>query len=114
MKILKNIFVLGFFTIIFSSLFFFETSFAQEPIQVKSIQFENTWIIKLTNNDDEPVKSFKLWSGDGSAFQSAKTEIGWSVEKLTTGVLVFTSDNSFRFMFSSSERENPSKVVSRP
>jgi len=62
-----------------------------EPISAKSIAFEETTIIKFTNEGDTPVNTFRIWLGSDFNFQSFKTEMGWTGEKTPQGVIIFTS-----------------------
>ena len=65
-----------------------------EEINVKSFALEETAIIQVTNNSNENIKSFKIWTGSDYNFKSFKTEKGWVGEKTPLGVIIFrTSDD---------------------
>ena len=60
-------------------------------VDVKSISFEETTIIEVTNNSNENIDTFRIWLGSDFNFKSFKTEKGWVGEKTPQGVIVFSS-----------------------
>jgi len=78
--------------ILFSiSLFLIPSNGYAEEINVKSVGVEKTAIITLTNDAAKEVKTFRIWLGQDSNFESFKTEKGWIGEKTPQGVIIFTS-----------------------
>ena len=67
-----------------------------EEINVKSIGVEKTSIITLTNDSVKEVKTFRIWLGQDSNFESFKTEKGWIGEKTPQGVIIFTSSQPIK------------------
>ncbi len=67
-----------------------------EEINVKSIGVEKTSIITLTNDAVKEVKTFRIWLGQNSNFESFKTEKGWIGEKTPQGVIIFTSSQPIK------------------
>jgi hypothetical protein len=67
-----------------------------EEINVKSIGVEKTSIITLTNDAVKEVKTFRIWLGQDSNFESFKTEKGWIGEKTPQGVIIFTSSQPIK------------------
>ena len=67
-----------------------------EEINVKSIGIEKTSIITLTNDAAKEVKTFRIWLGQDSNFESFKTEKGWVGEKTPQGVIIFTSSQPIK------------------
>ena len=83
--------------ILFSiSLLLIPSNVYAEEINVKSIGVEKTAIITLTNDAVEEVKTFRIWLGQGSNFESFKTEKGWIGEKTPQGVIIFTSSQPIK------------------
>ena len=62
-----------------------------EEVDVKSVGLDKTSIITLTNDGNKDVKTFRIWLGQDTNFQSFKTEKGWIGEKNPQGVIIFTS-----------------------
>ena len=60
-------------------------------VDVKSVSFEETTIIEVTNNSNENINTFRIWLGSDFNFKSFKTEKGWVGEKTPQGVIVFSS-----------------------
>ena len=67
-----------------------------EEVSVKSFAFEETTIIEITNDSDEPINSFRIWLGSDFSFKSFKTEKGWVGEKTSQGVIIFTSSETIK------------------
>jgi len=67
-----------------------------EEINVKSVGVEKTAIITLTNDAAKEVKTFRIWLGQDSNFESFKTEKGWIGEKTPQGVIIFTSSQPIK------------------
>ena len=67
-----------------------------EEINVKSVGVEKTAIITLTNDAVKEVKTFRIWLGQDSNFESFKTEKGWIGEKTPQGVIIFTSSQPIK------------------
>lgn len=67
--------------------------FAQsQSVTAKSIGFEETTIIEFQNNDNTAeINTFRVWLGSDFNFKSFKTELGWTGEKTSQGVIIFTS-----------------------
>ncbi|MFB5630576.1 MAG: biofilm-associated protein [Nitrosopumilaceae archaeon] len=67
--------------------------FAQsQSVTAKSISFEETTIIEFQNNDNTAdINTFRVWLGSDFNFKSFKTERGWTGEKTSQGVIIFTS-----------------------
>jgi hypothetical protein len=65
-----------------------------EEVSVKSFAFEETTIIEIINDSDEPVNSLRIWLGSDFSFKSFKTEKGWVGEKTPQGVIIFTSSET--------------------
>jgi hypothetical protein len=66
-------------------------SYAVDEIVVKSVAFEKSTIIEITNEGSEEVNSFRIWLSSDYNFESFKTENGWIGEKTPQGVIIFTS-----------------------
>jgi hypothetical protein len=67
-----------------------------EEINVKSTGVEKTSIITLTNDAAKEIKTFRIWLGQDSNFESFKTEKGWIGEKTPQGVIIFTSSQPIK------------------
>jgi len=67
-----------------------------EEINVKSFAVEETAIIQVTNNSNENIKSFKIWTGSDYNFKSFKTEKGWVGEKTPLGVIIFRTSEDIK------------------
>ena len=67
-----------------------------EEINVKSVGVEKTAIITLTNDAVKEIKTFRIWLGQDSNFESFKTEKGWIGEKTPQGVIIFTSSQPIK------------------
>ena len=65
-------------------------------INVKSVAFEETAIIQVTNNSKENINTFKIWAGSDYNFKSFKTEKGWIGEKKPQGVIIFKSSEKIK------------------
>lgn len=66
--------------------------YAQEqPVTAKSVGFEETTIIEFQNNDNTPVDTFRIWLGSDFNFKSFKTERGWTGEKTSQGIIIFST-----------------------
>ena len=72
----------------------FPSNVYAEEVSVKSFAFEETTIIEITNDSDEPVNSLRIWLGSDFSFKSFKTEKGWVGEKTPQGVIIFTSSET--------------------
>jgi len=84
-------------TLLFSLALFSIPSIAYaEEINVKSVAFEETTIIELTNDSDKEVNTFRIWLGNDASFTTYKTENGWVGEKTPQGVIVFSSSESIK------------------
>lgn len=64
--------------------------YAQEAT-VNSIGLEETVILELTNDADAEISTFRIWLYEGFDFESFKTESGWTAQKNSAGVVIFTS-----------------------
>ncbi len=63
-----------------------------QSVTAKSIGFEETTIIEFQNNDNTAdINTFRVWLGSDFNFKSFKTERGWTGEKTSQGVIIFTS-----------------------
>ena len=67
-----------------------------EGIDVESFAFEETTIMKVTNDSADEIDTLRIWLGSGSSFKSFKTEEGWVGEKTPQGVIVFTSSDTIK------------------
>lgn len=76
-------------------------AFAENEVNVKSISFEKSTIMEITNDGEDEVYSIRIWLGSDQSFESFKTESGWTGEKTPQGVIIFTS----------SEPINPGETV---
>jgi hypothetical protein len=65
-------------------------------VNVNSVALEETTIIELTNEQNENVNTFRIWTGSDFSFKSFKTEKGWVGEKTPQGVIVFTSSEPIK------------------
>ncbi len=72
----------------------FPSNVYAEEVSVKSFAFEETTIIEIINDSDEPINSFRIWLGSDFSFKSFKTEEGWVGEKTPQGVIIFTSSET--------------------
>ena len=70
-------------------------SYAEE-IVVKGAGVDSTTIITLTNDSTQDVETFRIWLNENFNFQSFKTEQGWTGEKNSQGVIIFTSSDSIK------------------
>jgi len=83
--------------ILFSvTIIFMPSNGYAEEISVKSIGVEKTSIITFTNDGTQDVKTFRIWLSQDANFESFKTEKGWSGEKNSQGVIVFSSSESIK------------------
>ncbi len=60
-------------------------------VTAKSIGFEETTIIEFENNDASEIDTFRIWLGSDFNFKSFKTERGWTGEKTSQGVIIFST-----------------------
>ena len=67
-----------------------------DEINVVSIGLDETAIITATNNSDKEIKTFRVWLGEEFNFKSFKTEKGWTGEKNSQGVVIFTSSEAVK------------------
>jgi hypothetical protein len=67
-----------------------------EEVSVTSIGLDETSVLELTNNSDEDVNTLRIWLGNDFNFKSFKTEKGWTGEKNSQGVIIFTSSESIK------------------
>ena len=67
-----------------------------DEINVASIGLDDTAIITATNNSDKEIKTFRVWLGEETNFKSFKTEKGWTGEKNSQGVVIFTSSETVK------------------
>ncbi len=67
--------------------------YAQEQlVTAKSIGFEETTIIEFQNKDKTTeIDTFRIWLGSDFNFKSFKTERGWTGEKTSQGVIIFST-----------------------
>jgi len=78
-------------TVLFSLSLVILPSNVYAEVDVKSISFEETTIIEVTNNSNENIDTFRIWLESDFNFKSFKTEKGWVGEKTPQGVIVFSS-----------------------
>ena len=64
--------------------------YAQEAT-VNSIGLEETVILELTNDADAEISVLRIWLYEEFNFESFKTESGWTAQKNSAGVVIFTS-----------------------
>ena len=69
--------------------------FADE-VSITSVALEETSLLDLTNNSNEEVNTLRIWLGSDFNFKSFKTEKGWTGEKNSQGVIIFTSSESIK------------------
>jgi len=69
--------------------------FADE-VSITSVALEETSLLELTNNSNEEVNTLRIWLGSDFNFKSFKTEKGWTGEKNSQGVIIFTSSESIK------------------
>ncbi len=87
-----------FFLIVIVSMFVVTTlpTYAQEnTVTAKSVGFEETTIIEFENSPDSTteIDTIRIWLGSDFNFKSFKTEKGWTGQKTTEGLIVFTTSN---------------------
>ena len=80
-------------TVLFSLSLVILPSNVYAEVDVKSISFEETTIIEVTNNSNENIDTFRIWLGSDFNFKSFKTEKGWVGEKTPQGIMVFSSSD---------------------
>ena len=68
-----------------------ENSYAAEEIIVKSVSFEKSTILEITNNGIEEINSIRIWLASDYNFEFFKTENGWVGERTPQGVIIFSS-----------------------
>jgi hypothetical protein len=74
----------------------FPSNVYAEEVSVTSIGLDETSVLELTNNSDEDVNTLRVWLGNDFNFKSFKTEKGWTGEKNSQGVIIFTSSESIK------------------
>ena len=67
-----------------------------DEISITSVALEETSLLELTNNSNENVNTLRIWLGNDFNFKSFKTEKGWTGEKNSQGVIIFTSLESIK------------------
>jgi hypothetical protein len=67
-----------------------------EEVSVTSIGLDETSVLELANNSNEEVNTLRIWLGSDFNFKSFKTEKGWTGEKNSQGVIIFTSSESIK------------------
>lgn len=67
-----------------------------EEISITSIALEETSLLELTNDSTIDVNTLRIWLGSDFNFKSFKTEKGWTGEKNSQGVIIFTSSESIK------------------
>ncbi len=67
-----------------------------DEISVTSIALEETSLLELTNDSTEEVNTLRIWLGTDFNFKSFKTQEGWTGEKNSEGVIIFTSAESIK------------------
>lgn len=77
------------------TLFDVSEVYAQEQtVTAKSIGFEETTIIEFQNKDKtSEIDTFRIWLGSDFNFKSFKTERGWTGEKTSQGVIIFSTSS---------------------
>jgi len=78
------------------TLLAFPSNVYGEEVSVSSIALEETSVLELKNDSDEEVNTFRIWLGSDFNFKSFKTEKGWTGEKNSQGVIIFTSSESIK------------------
>jgi hypothetical protein len=78
------------------SLVAFPSDVQGEEVLVTSIGLDETSILELENNSNEEIKTMRIWLGNDFNFKSFKTEKGWTGEKNSQGVIIFTSSESIK------------------
>ena len=67
-----------------------------DEVSVTSVALEETSLLEVTNNSNEDVKTLRIWLGSDFNFKSFKTEKGWTGEKNSQGVIIFTSTEAIK------------------
>jgi hypothetical protein len=67
-----------------------------EEISISSIALEETSLLELTNDSTKEINTLRIWLGSDFNFKSFKTEKGWTGEKNSQGVIIFTSSESIK------------------
>jgi hypothetical protein len=67
-----------------------------EEISITSIALEETSLLELTNDSTKDVNTLRIWLSSDFNFKSFKTEKGWTGEKNSQGVIIFTSSESIK------------------
>ena len=67
-----------------------------ENIDVKIIGLDETSIIIVTNESIQEIKTLRVWLGENFNFESFKSEKGWTGEKNSQGVIIFTSSETIK------------------
>jgi len=78
------------------TLLAFPSNVYGEEISVSSIALEETSVLELKNESNEEVNTLRIWLGSDFNFKSFKTEKGWTGEKNSQGVIIFTSSESIK------------------
>lgn len=75
---------------------FFIPAFAFGQVDISSFQLEETSIIELTNDSNEEISSFRIWLAENFNLKSFKAENGWTGQKNSADVLIFTSSEPIK------------------
>lgn len=67
-----------------------------EEISVTSLALEETSLLELTNDSTKDINTLRIWLGSDFNFKSFKTEKGWTGEKNSQGVIIFTSSQPIK------------------
>jgi len=67
-----------------------------DEVSITSVALEETSILELKNDSKEEVNTLRIWLGSDFNFKSFKTEKGWTGEKNSQGVIIFTSTESIK------------------
>ena len=78
------------------TLLAFPSNVYGEEVSVSSIALEETSVLELKNDSNEEVNTLRIWLGSDFNFKSFKTEKGWTGEKNSQGVIIFTSSESIK------------------
>lgn len=65
-------------------------------VSISSVGLEETSLLELTNDSTIDVNTLRIWLGSDFNFKSFKTEKGWTGEKNSQGVVIFTSSESIK------------------
>ena len=78
--------------VLLASGLFLAGAAAQSSITVQSTGLGMNNLIEFENAGADDISTIRMWLSGGASFTSFKTEGGWSGEKNSVGVLVFTAD----------------------